>query len=926
MSLHTYVNRRTLGWPWTAILCSLVLLSSILLTAQEKSAAGSEPGTGVYHYPFGPNPFLPSQAKSANGSFIPASAFPPAKFCAECHADVHKQWRQSAHANSFRAPFYLRNVELLIQSKGIEYSRHCEGCHNPIALFAGVLTTGNKADRPFDEDGVTCMVCHSIEKIQNTGGTGSYVMGTPAALVKPDGSPVPWPVSKDDILTAIDLHKRAVMKDFYRTPEFCAVCHKAAIPKSLNDYRWLRAFTVYDEWQESSWSRQSLKPFYRKDEATICQDCHMKPEPAADDYAAKNGAVASHRWLGANTAIPVFYGYQEQLRKVSDFLKEAVSVDIFAISRNDRELIAPVERQKFNLSPGDEITVNVVVQNNRIGHTLVPEQRDFYQSWLEFEAVDSAGQRFYHSGFLEKDGTLEPRAHSYTNRLVSASGQWLNIHQIWDSKIKAYDKTILPGGSDLARFLVKIPAGAKGKVTLTARMNYRRFRQGYLNFVLGKKESYPVVQMASSSIVLNVGENPGVSPVDQKADYLRWNNYGIALLGQVQYWKASEAFRKVVALNPGYVDGYTNIAIAIYTELIDHKREGSDGLGADGLSIGGFPDGTGNLFLRKAAPKAFEPALEALDRALAADPGNLRAQFHKASILRLNGHFEEAIELLKPVTQAYPRFRQGRQELGYAYYVLHRYAEAREQFEALHSINPDDITANNYLSYIYAKLGMKEKATEQARLFEERKEDVGTEPVAQAYWSRNPGITEELAPYHVHASPAPQNVAYQQKPEAHASEPAPEPQVVGLAEMIPAAIDFELKDLTGKTVKLSEFKGKAVMLNFWATWCIPCATEIPWIIEFQKRYGPEGLVVLGVSLDESPEAVRKFTEKMGINYTILMGNQQLADKYYVRGLPVTVYIDRYGRMTDQVPGAAARSFMENEIHLALTNGIPRKRK
>lgn len=723
-----------------------------LLRAQNapSSGAGTNSVDKTYHYTFGPNPFLPSQAQSASGGFIPASAFPPASFCAQCHADVHRQWRQSAHSNSFRAPFYLRNVELLNNAKGIEYSRHCEGCHNPIALFSGALTTGSKADRSFDEDGITCMVCHSIQKIQSTSGTGSYVMGLPAVTVKPDGTPAPWPVAADDILADIDLHKRAVMKDFYRTPEFCGVCHKAALPKAVNDYRWLRAFAVYDEWQESSWSRQSLAPFYKKEISSTCQACHMPPEAAADDYASKGGVVASHRWLGANTAIPKFYGYEDQLQKTREFLKDAVSIDIFGISKDDRELIAPVDRQKFTLAAGETITVSTVIQNSRIGHSLVPEQRDFYESWVEFTAKDSTGRVLCHSGSLDRDGFLEPHAHTFTNRLVSSSGAWLNIHQVWETKIKAYDNTILPGRSDLVRYRFKIPENARGPVTLTVKMNYRRFRQGYTDFVLHAKTSYPVVELASRTLTLNLGENSGNVPSDPKTDYLRWNNYGIALLGQVQYFRAAEAFRKVVELNPKYADGYTNIGIAIYTELIDHKREGSDGLGADGLAIGGFPDGTGNLFLRKAVAKEFEPPLRSFEQSLAVEPGNPRARYHQGAVYRLLGRYDEAAAVLKPIVNAYPRFRQARQELGYSYYVQQRYELAREQFEALQAINPDDITANNYLSHIYAKLGLKEKAAEQARLFEDRKEDVGTEPIAQEFWSQHSTITEELAPYHVH--------------------------------------------------------------------------------------------------------------------------------------------------------------------------------
>src|SRR5262249_3167098 len=174
--------------PMRRVALAVTLFASWIALVRAQNSASSETAIDLaektYHHTFGPNPFLPSQAQSARGVFIPSSPFPPASFCAQCHADVHRQWRQSAHANSFRAPFYLRNVELLNNAKGIEYSRHCEGCHNPIALFSGALTTGSKADRSFDEDGITCTVCHSIQKIQSTSGTGSYILGETAAKGK----------------------------------------------------------------------------------------------------------------------------------------------------------------------------------------------------------------------------------------------------------------------------------------------------------------------------------------------------------------------------------------------------------------------------------------------------------------------------------------------------------------------------------------------------------------------------------------------------------------------------------------------------------------------------------------------------------------------------------------------------------------------
>src|SRR5579859_330510 len=587
---------KTVLWTLWCLLLPLVSASA---------ASGGDSADGSYSHRFGPNPFLPSNAQGSFEGFLKPSDFPSADYCGKCHEEAHKQWRQSAHANSFRAPFYVKNVNLLIDGKGIEYSRHCEGCHNPIALFSGALTKGSAINRSFDEDGVTCMVCHSIQKIQNTSGTGSYIMGIPAVMVNPDGTPVTAPVSYDDIFLHPELHKRAVMRDFYRTPEFCAVCHKAALPRMLNGYKWLRAFSVYDEWQQSSWSKESPLPFYKKDEVSTCQTCHMAKVDAQHDYGSEQGKIASHRFPGANTAIPVFYGYDEQLEKIREFLQDNIlGIDIFALNKNkgggQEQLIAPVDAQKFTLLSGETITVNVVIQNKKIGHSLVPEQRDFYESWVEFTAQDSTGHVFYHSGFLDPKGFLEPNAHSYTNRLVSNSGKVLDLHQVWESKVKTYDNTILPGRSDLVRYRFWIPPDAKGPVTLTAKVNYRRFRKGFTNFVFGEPREFPVVTMASQSNTLNLGENDPAASGDPQKLMLRWNNYGIALLGQQQYGLAEQAFQRVGEIQPGYADGYINIAIAEYSKLIENKRESSDG--------------PGNLSITNPAYEKFAPALKALER------------------------------------------------------------------------------------------------------------------------------------------------------------------------------------------------------------------------------------------------------------------------------------------------------------------------
>ena len=697
-----------------------------------------------YNYTFGKNaPYLPSQAKLDHAGFLPPDAFPSASYCQKCHEEAHRQWRQSAHANSFRPPFYKKNVDLLIQQKGIEFTRHCEGCHNPVALLSGSLTKNSPIDRSFDEDGITCMVCHSIQKIQNTSGTGSYVMGTPAIMVNPDGTPVTKAVTYDDILSHPELHSRAVMRDFYRTSEFCAVCHKAFLPKMLNEYKWLRAFAVYDEWQQASWSRQTPLPFYQKDVDSKCQTCHMpRNQLVTTDYGAKNQQLASHRWPGANTAIPHFYGYDEQMKATEAFLKDALALDIFALNKTEsgkERLIAPLDRHNFTLMAGETVTAEVVIQNKKIGHSLVPEQRDFYESWVEFTATDSAGREFFHSGFLKPDGFLDENAHSYTNRLVSKDGKLLDLHQVWMTKVRAYDNTIPSGQSDLVHFKFRIPPGVSGPIQLTAKVNYRRFRRGFTNFILGQSVDYPVVEMVSKTVPLQLGRTEGKWPAPDRDQMLRWNNYGIALLRQQLYWKAADAFRRVVEINPDYADGYINLAIASYSRLVDTRLE---------------PDGPGNMSAANSSFEKYEPALKYLDQVLQKNPKSMRALFYKGLICRLQNRLDEAIQDLETVLAAYPRFRQARQELGYAYFLKNQYPQARTQFEALQEINSDDLAAHYYLSIIYAASGMKEEAAREGALYSEHRDDGGAALLGLHFRYNHPDVAHESEPYHVHDSSA----------------------------------------------------------------------------------------------------------------------------------------------------------------------------
>ncbi len=150
----------------------------------------------------------------------------------------------------------------------------------------------------------------------------------------------------------------------------------------------------------------------------------------------------------------------------------------------------------------------------------------------------------------------------------------------------------------------------------------------------------------------------------------------------------------------------------------------------------------------------------------------------------------------------------------------------------------------------------------------------------------------------------------------HAGSP---PDRIGGDAKGQAAPDFELKDLAGKQVRLSDYRGKVVLLNFWATWCPPCKEEIPWFVDLQQRYGAQGLQVIGVAMDDSGEkAIASFAHELGVNYPVLLGKESVAHAYGdVQFLPQTFYVGRDGKILSQVQGLVNRKEIEERVKNAL---------
>lgn len=146
------------------------------------------------------------------------------------------------------------------------------------------------------------------------------------------------------------------------------------------------------------------------------------------------------------------------------------------------------------------------------------------------------------------------------------------------------------------------------------------------------------------------------------------------------------------------------------------------------------------------------------------------------------------------------------------------------------------------------------------------------------------------------------------------------PGVLGYGTPAP---NFTLQTLDGKDVSLADFRGKAVLVNFWATWCGPCKIETPWLVELQNQYGSQGLQVVGVAMDDSgKDEIAKFAKDMGVNYPVLIGKESVGDAYGgVPALPESFFVGRDGKIVDRILGLKGRGEIEDSVKKALKSEV-----
>jgi tetratricopeptide (TPR) repeat protein len=779
------------------------------------SPPGSMDGEGD-----GPNgPFFPSSAQTAHKESIPGSYFMESDACRRCHADIYRQWYGSMHHfSSFNNQWYRKSVEYMQDVVGVKPSKWCAGCHDPALLYSGLFETPIKqiVDRPEARAGLGCMMCHSIVHVKSTMGQGDFVLGYPKLheMAASKNPVVRW--FHDFVINLNpEPHRRVFLKPFMRmqAPEFCSSCHKVHLDFPVNHYRWMRGFNEYDNWQASGVSGFGARSFYYPPKSQGCSDCHM-PLVKSDDRGAVQGMVHSHAFPGANTAVPFANMDAEQLKLEEEFLKNSVTVDIFAMEparakpeeksasvpsaqlatmfavgeENDAStpatgnavalpIGAPLNRIDPAVRRGDTVLVDVVVRTRKVGHFFPGGTVDAYDTWVELKATDDRGRVIFWSGKVEDDGKgpVEKSAHFYRALLVDAHGNAINKRNAWANRAVVYTRLIPPGSADTIHYRLKIPRDAGDKIKLHARLCYRKFSWYYTHFsyagVPDLTAASATVQAKDPAADVSLPAHGPASPTTADYDDRRFlfNGGTSTVSGNVKTVPDLPIFavsenELTVAVLP---ENSPSIKPRIHLQKDDWTRWNDYGIGLllqgdlkgaaqafEQITIidAGNPDGWVNLGRVAVQEGDMERARVVLQKALELKPGLARANYFYARALRTEGKYDEAAARLRQVLAEYPRDRVVRNDLGRVLFLQRRYDEAVSEFQQVLSIDPEDLQAHYNLMLCYQGLGQAEKAQQEQKMYLRFKADEAAQALTGDYRQLHPEDNNERQLIHEHDS------------------------------------------------------------------------------------------------------------------------------------------------------------------------------
>jgi tetratricopeptide (TPR) repeat protein len=749
-------------------------------------------------------PFFPSAAETSVGGLIPADFFLTSAGCGRCHADIYEQWNSSAHHfSSFNNQWYRKSIEYMQDVVGTQPSKWCAGCHDHAVFFNGRFDRPirEQIDTPEAQAGLACTSCHAVTHVKSTMGQGDFVIEYPPLhdLATSEDPSVRY---VHDKLLAIDPqpHRETFLKPFHReqTAEFCSSCHKVHLDVPVNGYRWFRGFNDYDNWQASGVSGQGARSFYYPAAAQKCADCHM-PLVASTDPAARDGKVRSHRFPGANTALPFVNRDREQLEAVQTFLRDGqISVDIFGLVRGDApaagpggrapatgepvaastfavgeeslnfgaaqailtppaEVLAPLDRVDPVVARGESVRLEVVVRTRKVGHFFPGGTVDAFDVWVELEAVDDRGRIIFHSGRASDEGRgpVEAGAHFYRSLLLDERGNPINKRNAWAARSVAYVRLIPPGAADTIHYRLQVPEDAGDRIVVRARVNYRKFawwntqwafagvrdpRQPSFALAHGYDDGRWVFEGDTSTVSGEVKAIPDIptTVMAEAETTLRVAPVGEARAPDRPY------------LDRAVRERWNDYGIGL---LLQGDIKGAEAAFLKVTEMDpGYADGWVNVGRARVQEGNMSAAEEVLRQALGADPSLASAHFFLGLALKSLGRYDEALDHFRRAALRYPRDRVVRNQIGRVLFLKRNFSDAVEEFKKVLEVDPEDLQAHYSLMLAYQGLGERDLAARERRLYERFKADESAQAITGPYRQLHPDDNNERQQIHEHAS------------------------------------------------------------------------------------------------------------------------------------------------------------------------------
>ncbi len=735
-------------------------------------------------------PFFPSPASTSSGNLIPASYFSESASCGRsgCHGDVVEQWERSAHHfSSFNNQWYRKSIEYLEDIAGPEPVKWCAGCHDQALLFSGMMEKPLSEFVESDEAavGIGCVGCHGIVNVNGTVGNGAYEIKYPRLheIATSDNSFVQ---ALHDFALKLDPapHRETFLKPFHedQPAEFCSSCHKVHLDSPVNNYRWVRGFNTYDNWQASGVSQESARSFYTAEQPQTCISCHM-PNTQSSDAGHRDNVVKAHDFIAANTALPSARGDAHQVQLTTEFLSRGqLSIDIFAISKPYGELseadtsgwapilaresttfatgeeraspvgvggyAADVVDLKGNLKsgdhalpPGETVRVDVVVRTRGLGHFFPTGTVDAQEAWLEFEARDANGVLLAQSGDVDELGYVDSTAHFYRSLMIDAMGNRIDKRNAWAARSTVYVNLVPPGAADVAHFLLRVPEDVDGPVTVTSRLLYRKFEQQHTEFAFG---GYPVdprdtsfsVHFDNRAWAAKKGAAPIVPIVQMAADTLT------LYPGKQDTESASP--RHV----PTQRERWNDYGIGL---LLQGDLKGAENAFKEVTSIDEqYADGWINLSRVYLAEGSLELAATALEQAQVARPGYYKTEYFQGVANKALGEYRQAVEKFERVLKSHPNDRVVLNQLGRTFFLQENLEGAIRMFTRVLAIDSEDLMAHYNLMLCYRALGKETEAQEHELRYKRYKADEASAALALEFRRKYPHHNNEALPIHSH--------------------------------------------------------------------------------------------------------------------------------------------------------------------------------